>query len=185
MALGVSTTPVREALKRLEADGALVGRSKMAFFVNDPDQIDFAEVLDIRLSLEIQAIRTAAARATATELEPIRKILDEYEALLKSPDADEGIVLEINFRFHFEIYKMSGFPVLVQLIETLWLRIGPALHKSILRGKKAEIAAGHREMLEALATRDPDRAKSALRNDLISAGRVVIPQLRARPQAVA
>ena len=183
VALGVSATPVREALKRLEADGALVGRNKTAFFVNDPDQSDFAELLDIRLSLEIQAIRAAALRATANDLNPVRRIYEEYKRLLASSDAAEGKVLAINFSFHFEIYKISGSPLLVQMIETLWLRIGPALHSSIVHGKNAELAIGHGEMLDALAARDPNRAEAALRNDLVNAARAVIPQLRPRLQS--
>jgi DNA-binding GntR family transcriptional regulator len=183
VALGVSPTPVREALKRLESDGALLGFNKRAFYVSDPDQVDFAELLEIRLNLEVQAIRAAARRATFSDLEPIREINREYERLLASDDDVEGVgnVLLINFRFHFEIYKLSGSPLLVQLIETLWLRIGPSLNRFVVHYKHSDISNFHGQMLDALARQDPDGAEAALRSDLVIAARAVLPQLRARP----
>lgn len=181
VALGVSPTPVREALKRLESDGALLGWNKRAFFVSDPDQVDFAELLEIRLSLEVQAIRAAARRATAVNLELIREINREYERLLASDDAEgPGNVLAVNFRFHFEIYKLSGSPLLVQMIETLWLRIGPSLNRFVVHYRHSDISNFHGQMLEALARQDPDGAEAALRSDLVIAARAVLPQLRAR-----
>jgi DNA-binding GntR family transcriptional regulator len=182
VALGVSPTPVREALKRLESDGALLGSNKRAFFVIDPDQVDFAELLEIRLNLEVQAIRAAARKATPDDLEPIREINREYERLLASDDLDGvGTVLLVNFRFHFELYKLSGSPLLVQMIETLWLRIGPSLNRFVVHYRHSDISNFHRQMLDALARQDPDGAEAALRSDLVIAARAVLPQLRVRP----
>lgn len=180
VALGVSTTPVREALKRLEADGALVGQSKQAFFVNDPDQVDFQELLNIRLSLEIQAIRASAQRATAGDIEPIRRINKEYERLLNGGDGAPSRILDFNFRFHFEIYKLSRSPLLVQMIETLWLRIGPAFNRYVSHYRNSEITCFHGQMLEALERQDPDEAEAALRRDLVIGANAVVSQLRAR-----
>jgi DNA-binding GntR family transcriptional regulator len=180
VALGVSSTPVREALKRLESDGALLGCNKRAFFVSDPDQVDFAELLEIRLNLEVHAIRAAARKVQPDDLEPIREINREYERLLASDEDNVGNVLVVNFRFHFEIYKLSRSPLLVQMIETLWLRIGPSLNRYVAHYKHSAMSSFHGQMLEALARQDPDGAEAALRSDLVVAARAVLPQLRAR-----
>lgn len=177
-ALGVSPTPVREALKRLEGDGALVSKSKSAFFVNDPDATGYGEILEIRLNLESLAIRKAAAAATEAALKPARRINDMHTKLLKSEPANTARSLALNFRFHFELYKLSGSKTLVSMIESLWLRIGPALHKYTPASDDNRICSFHGRMLDAVARHDADAAEAAVREDLSAAGESIIAQLR-------
>lgn len=179
-ALGVSPTPVREALKRLDADGAVVSRNKSAFFVYDPDKVDFAELLEIRLNLEGMAIRLAAMKARKTDLVLLSKINNEYQQILSGSDPSSSYSLQVNFRFHFELYKLSGSRTLVEMIETLWLRIGPTLQRHMPPHGDMSISTFHNRMLQAVASNDPEAADAALRDDLTSAARDLIPQLRAR-----
>jgi DNA-binding GntR family transcriptional regulator len=178
---GVSPTPVREALKRLDANGALISRSKSAFFVNDPNQVDYAEILEIRLMLEGKAIRRAADRATKENLELIHKLNQDY-ARLQSMGRNilvEG--LRANFRFHFEMYKLADSTQLINIIEILWLRIGPALHHYVPPRDDLRIISFHNQMVEALVNGDADAAEKAVVLDLTTAAEAIIPLLKPAP----
>lgn len=179
--LGVSPTPVREALKRLDGDGAVVSRSKSAFFVYDPDKVDLAELFEVRLMLEGRAIRTAALNASKADISRIREINDEYQELLARKDHSRRDALQANFRFHFEIYKLSRSSVLVEMIEAIWLRIGPALHRYMPSHSDTSISDFHGRMLDALAGKDPEAAEAALHSDLNKGFETIEPQLRSRP----
>jgi DNA-binding GntR family transcriptional regulator len=179
-ALGVSPTPVREALKRLDADGAVVSKNKSAFFVYEPDKVDFAELFEVRMLLESRAIRNAAANASAGDMHIIGAINDEYQRLLASENRPIAYTLQVNFRFHFELYKLSRSKVLVEMIEVLWLRIGPTLQRYMPSHGDMRISVYHNRMLEAVARNDPDAAEEALRDDLMGGYQTIEPQLRAR-----
>jgi DNA-binding GntR family transcriptional regulator len=180
-ALGVSPTPVREALKRLDADGALVSRNKSAFFVYEPDKVDFAEILAIRLNLEGYAIRSAATNARQGDLAALGRINDEYQKVLNGDDPSSPYSLQVNFKFHFETYKLSGSAILVEMIETLWLRIGPTLQRYMPVRGDMSVSLFHNQMLDALARNDPDSAEDALRRDLTTAYDAIVPQLSDGP----
>lgn len=180
-ALGVSVTPVREALKQLEADGALTSRSKSAFFVNDPSRIEYEQITELRLSTEGLAIRKAAAVATPADIAVIRRAKQEYEDVQRAPDRAIALALPPNFRFHFAIYRLSGSPILLKVIETTWLRIGPALHRYMRNVDEIEPGLRiHDEMVRALERNDPDAAEEALRRDLLDAAELIYPELRER-----
>ncbi len=168
--MGVSSTPVREALKHLEADGALTSRNKSAFFVNSPSRKEFRQILEIRLQLEGLAIRQAAAVATADDVARLRALNDQYEALLRDPNPNKSSSLLPNCQFHFDIYRMAGSDILMKMIESLWLRIGPMLYNFVSQVHyPGDTAPEHREMLDALARNDATAAEAALQRDLVGA----------------
>ena len=172
----ISPTPVMVALKRLEADGALEGKSQSAFYVRDPNQKEFREILEIRLALELLAVRIAADKVTKAAIAKLIELNGEYEEQVKIAKYPDRI-FERNFKFHFEIYKQSSSDALVAMIETLWLRIGPTLHKYISFSEINATPNIHGEILDALQKGDGDAAAAALRKDLESAFRVVLPLL--------
>ena len=175
-ALLVSPTPVMVALKRLEADGALVSKSQSAFYVKDPNQKEFRDILEIRLSLELLAVRKAAEHVTPADIKKLHALNKAYEQQMNKAKNPNG-VFEQNFRFHFEIYKLSASDILVAMIETLWLRIGPTLHRYMGFAEIKWTPNIHGEILEALQHRDGEAAAAALRKDLESAFKVVLPLL--------
>lgn len=180
-ALGVSPTPVREALKQLEADGALTSRSKSAFFVSDPDQGEYEEIVELRLSLEGLAIRKAALAATQRDVVRLRKTNKAYESALKRGRPHLHLALVPNFEFHFQMYGLAGSTMLVGMIESTWSRIGPALHSFMMRADAPLLSSdAHWRMVEALAANDPEAAERALRQDIEGAAEVILPALRPR-----
>lgn len=172
--LGVSPTPIREALKRLEGDGVLVSRRKSAFFVNDPDITEFNEILEIRLELEGLAIRQAAAKATRAKLAAAIAANQAYMRVLSRHPANATETLSANFRFHFELYKLSESATLVDIIKSLWLRIGPCLRHYSPSQASRSIGKYHQHMLDSVARGNADEAEAALRQDLTTAARAIV-----------
>jgi DNA-binding GntR family transcriptional regulator len=179
--LGVSQTPIMVALKRLEADHALKSRNRSAFYVHEPSQEEFREILDIRLTLEVMAIRRAARNVTPKDIAVLRRIneacgvgpnLQPKDRLARAREA-----LAQNFRFHFEIYSHCGSATLINLIERFWLRVGPMLHRYLGHDGVITMPDLHQGIISALERKDEEGAELALRYDLNVAFSVIVPQL--------
>jgi DNA-binding GntR family transcriptional regulator len=146
-ALGVSTTPLREALRRLEAE-RLVQRAAHRQVVIAPLSIrELHELYQIRLHLDSLSVRMAAKEANPG-------LVAEAEKHLASPDPDHPHHgLELNRAFHRTIYSASGNDVLTEILDWLWDRTDR--YRILLTGDPAdaEVAAGeHRELLSLLAS---------------------------------
>lgn len=122
-AMNTSPMPVREALRRLEAQRALVLCPGRTLAVPELTRAEFEEVRDLRATLEGMATERAATQASREQLHQIHRLCIEMQRL---SERDEGTrYLEKNREFHFTIYRASGHEILLGMIETLWLRIGP------------------------------------------------------------
>src|SRR5471030_616438 len=121
--LGVSLTPVREAIRRLVAEGALEMRPSRSVRVPLMTKDKLLELRDIRMALEGLATEKAAALATPAQIARLRRIASDLLAVRCRGDtsADRQKIRE----FHFAVYAIAGRPTLLQLIEGLWLRTGP------------------------------------------------------------
>jgi len=171
-ALGTSVMPVREALQRLAAERALEIVANRSIRVPLKNEESFEELLQMRLMLEGRAAGLAAQRATPAELDQVRRFNHGFD---DSPDDDAAAArLFANREFHFAIYRAARSPLLLSLIEMLWLQSGPYLMAPIrwrtTRGEGGSyFAAGvvhHRELIEALAARDSDAAARAVQDDI-------------------
>ncbi len=167
-ALGVSATPVREALKRLEAEGAVESRDRSAIYVLELTREAYREVLEVRLRLEGLAARQSAAGFD-------RAAMKQAVALDKRLRGARGAseFLSWNFRFHFFIYQRANSPYLLSLIENTWLKIGPSLNRFIAEVEQEETYGAHARILDALDRNDGDAAEAALRDDLVGAAEVI------------
>jgi DNA-binding GntR family transcriptional regulator len=124
--LGVSLTPVREAIRRLVAEGALEMQPSRSVRVPLMTRDKILELRDIRLALEGLAVEKAAALATAPHVARLRRIVADLMAVRSRGDttADRQKIRE----FHFALYAIANQPTLLQMIEGLWLRTGPYLN---------------------------------------------------------
>lgn len=173
--LGVSPTPVRDALKRLEADGVIEGRSKSAYFVITLSREQYIEVLYLRQIIEGHAAARAAIKAKPSDVRRIQAIQDRY---MGARDLEESV--RIDFAFHFEIYKLANCQILMDVIENLWMRIGPSMY---LHGDGYDLAAvgkNHQRLIDALKRNDPVNAEASLRIDLLDAMKVIAPKLSSK-----
>jgi DNA-binding GntR family transcriptional regulator len=162
--LGVSRTPVREALVRLLADGH-VTRVNGGYFVAMPDFTDLRDLYDLRITLELRgigrAIESDAVTHDAAVLEPLR---DHWRAMWDDrPDPAPDFVL-IDEDFHVTLLRSSGNAVLTSTLEGINARIRPVRMYDFLTEQRIELTiAQHLQVVEAvLATRLSD-AVGALR----------------------
>ena len=170
--LGISLTPVREAVRRLVAEGALIDTPSRTLIVPKFDRQRMADLKSARLALETLVLDRAMARATA-------EWIDALEATLHAPDAAgrTGPDLRQNHAFHFTLYRQADSQVLLPMVQALWLQYGTYLHLIMKHPQVARIADHrfHHAIIEALRRGDRDGARAALAQDIERSFRVLAP----------
>ncbi len=163
-AFGVSTMPVREALKRLAAAGALTIVTGRSMGIPRLSLAKLADLRRVRLNIEGLATEWAAQSIEADEVERLREQCARLDRAVANEDVKE--YLSANRAFHFIIYNATRSPTLVGVIETLWLQISP--YFNLLHGSGNYVRANtqHQTILAALASRDPEGARQALNTDI-------------------
>jgi len=171
--LNAGMTPVREAIRRLASEGALTIQDNRRVRIPRPDQRQIADLGLARSKLEPELASRAAACVDADALEEIEATQAAARAALDRGDL--GAFLRANHRFHFLIYKAAGSDILTQVVDGLWLRLGPALRvmsefwqaeSGALGGDPAGMLAFHPEVIDALRRRDSADAARAMRRDV-------------------
>ena len=112
--LGVSRTPIREAIRKLELEGLVLMIPRKGAEVAEITEKSLKDVLEIRRALEDLAVRLACEKITKEELKELEKAGDEFKKVLKSQDITE--VAEADVRFHDVIYMATDNPKLIQLL---------------------------------------------------------------------
>lgn len=161
--LGISPTPVRDALSRLQADAALEALPNRAFRLPIPSIDEYRQLAIMRVRLEECAVQHAAALITPEETLKISQLYDEMLSLVDQP---RDVYLAAHRRFHFGIYEAARMPLLREAIERLWLRIGPLMHASSNEDEQPLDDKTHAEIVRALKAGDPVAATAAVRDDL-------------------
>lgn len=171
--LGVSMTPVREAVRRLVAEGALIDTPSRTLKVPEFDARRAADLMAARLALEHLVLDQAMDRIDTAGIEALEGILTRARgAPANLPD------LVANHDFHFTLYHQSGSDVLVPVIEALWLQYGAYLNLIINRPSAGEIEehSHHHEIVAALRTGDRAAAHAALHADITRSFGFLIPE---------
>jgi len=174
---GVSLTPVREAIQRLVAERALTIENARTIRVPRLGVETYREILKIRLELEPMAAREAAARMDNAEMDRLDDVVAAHLAAIQAGEAHK--TLTANTDFHMSIYRASGQQVLVGIIESLYLRVGPTLN--LLFPLYCGSLTGHETHLlavEALRRRDGDALAQAVRDDLTHGAKFLIRLLQ-------
>lgn len=164
-ALGVSLTPVREALRRLVAEGAFEMQPSRSVRVPLMTRAKALELRDIRTALEGLAAAKAAEVANKAQVAELRRIAREILAHRRR--GDEVGDRENVRAFHFAVYALSGQPTLLRVIEGLWLQTGP--YMNLLYPEFIASAGGparRLRVIEALAARDSVAARREIENDV-------------------
>lgn len=153
--LGVSRTPLREALNRL-VDAGLVERHRGGGYrVREVTAAEVAQVQQVRAHLELLAIRESVGHHGRVDLAVIEDLLDEHAA---ADPADIDVQFDLNRRFHLAVIAPCRNSYLLETIDRLW---DHPVHRRITRayieadaGNAARMVAEHREIVEALRTGD-------------------------------
>jgi DNA-binding GntR family transcriptional regulator len=163
--LNLSITPVREALKLLEAEGYVSGDSYRGARVVPFDASASGEILQLRLLLETQLVRGAVEKATAEDIRELNALAAEFEQAFDS--GDRASARGINYRLHRRMYDIAGMPQTLHFVQILWARYPFDLINAVEgRGKYA--AAEHDEILRAITVGDVSAAMLAMRKHIES-----------------
>ncbi|RAI01607.1 GntR family transcriptional regulator [Acuticoccus sediminis] len=166
-AFGVSPMPVREALTRLTAAGALTVVSGRTIGIPRLTRERLDDLTRVRLEVEQAAARWAAERSDAAMIETLRAALGRLQ------DAEQGgevaLYLRANYDFHFTVYRHAGSELMLGIIENLWLQISPYFHMLQSSGNYRISNHQHEAMLDALEAHDPVGAAGALAADIHAA----------------
>jgi DNA-binding GntR family transcriptional regulator len=154
--LGVSSTPVREALRRLEAEGYVANEPHRGTIVFWPEKGDIYETAVLRGMLEGRGAELAAKRVTASDLEQLREL---NRRLIGSKDRAESLALDR--QFHTHICEITGSSVLLNQLNLIWRALGDGAHIQI---KLEQWARQHQVIIDALAAGDCSEAKAATKS---------------------
>lgn len=162
--LGVSQTPVRDALSRLAAEGAVSIRSKRRVRVPPMTSERFDDLLNCRVTLETEAAVLALPHLTVQHVEQLRGIDAELDAAIANGDPDA--YMSANYRFHFTLYRAAGRPTLIQLIETVWLQFGPFMRVVYGRIGNTHLHDNHQGAIKAIVDKDAPALRTAIAADI-------------------
>jgi len=159
--LRVSRTPVREALRKLEAEG-LVMRSGSGLIVGALSEGELTELFYVREALEGMAARLAAENATPSEMAEIRELLEDMEAVRRRGDVEA--LRRLTGEFHQMVCRASHNNRLLQSLQALLDTVRQIKTSTLYgEGRPAEALKGHRNLLRAIEMRDGDRAEKLAR----------------------
>jgi len=176
--LGMSISPVREAVRQLETLGLAVHVPHRGARVSELNIRDLHDLYEARLALETLAVRRAAARFAEADAALARRHLDEYAASYERGDHREA--RSAHTAFHFTLYEASGSDWLVRLIRPAWENCERYRLMSIQgRGTVLERQQEHERILEACVRHDPDGAAEQLRRHLSLTANLVARQMGA------
>ena len=162
--LGVSQMPVREALSRLAAEGAVEIRSKRRIVVPLMTAARFKDLLRCRELLEPEAAVAALPFLDAARLKHLRAVDTALGLALKTGDVSG--YMESNLDFHFTIYRAQPRRTMLQLIETLWLQFGPYMRVVYGRFGTANLVDQHELAIRAVQERNATHLKRAILADI-------------------
>jgi DNA-binding GntR family transcriptional regulator len=169
--LSVGEMPVREALRRLTSEGAFEALPNRSARVPKLSRRHVEQILELRQYLEGRAAGLAARNITLVQIEQLRALQNGIEKSIEKGDSRTHTAL--NMAFHFEIYRIADNPVLIPLIQMLWLRMAPLAVNTVplLASKPAtfrKVGGEHHErLLAAFQARDPVGAEDAMHRELL------------------
>ncbi|HZK86694.1 MAG TPA: GntR family transcriptional regulator [Syntrophomonas sp.] len=175
--LGVSRTPVREALRKLELEGFIVMVPRKGAYVSDLTMKDVADVFEIRAALEGLAAALAAERITEEELETMERLLVEKGEAINLDDI--GKLVAVDTKFHEAMYQASRNERLSAIISNLREQIQRFRLTSLsIPGRKEDSLREHRNLLEAIQARDIQLARQLAQEHIENAENVLIDSLK-------
>lgn len=180
--LGVSRTPVREAIRKLELEGFVVMIPRRGTYVADLSIKDINEVFEIRTALDVLAAGLAVERITEDELEQLERLLVEISDLIEQNDAEK--IVEADGQFHDILYRASRNDRLVGIINNLREQFTRFRSISIAYpGRIQKTVEEHRRLVEAIASRDTDLAQQIAREHMENSEQTLLQDLNDRRHA--
>ncbi len=167
-----SPMPVREGLRQLVSDGALIDNAHRGVIVPEATVTVISDLVRVRCLIEGSAAEWAASTITAPEIDIISALNQRMSD--RAAHGDRADYLTLNREFHFTVYRAARSEVMVPIIERMWLRAGPWLN--IMR-EGVTLGQGldhHTEIIDSLIVGDGARARRALAADISDAGDILM-----------
>ncbi|MBK6632415.1 MAG: GntR family transcriptional regulator [Betaproteobacteria bacterium] len=181
MDLGISRTPLREALKILSAEGFVHIKPRRGCFVAELTPGDLEEIFPIMAMLEGRVAHEVAIKATADDLKRLAALHEKLEKHAAGHDVDR--YYEVNYVFHDALQELAGNRWLQHMIGDLRRLLRLSRHRSLkLEGRQQESLAEHRALMDALRRRDAAAAEEIMKNHLL-AQLVALRSMAARQEA--
>lgn len=179
--LGVSRTPVREAIRKLEREGFVVMVPRKGAFVAGISLKDIADIFEVRAALEALAAGLAAERIGDDELEELERLLVRMAEIIEENDV--SAFLESDTRFHDTLYRTSGNKRLIQILNNLQDEILRFRAVSLAYpGRLRKTLEEHRKIVEAIADRDVERAQAMAWRHIENAENSLLEAVRGRQE---
>ncbi|UUY09535.1 GntR family transcriptional regulator [Pseudomonas sp. J452] len=170
---GSSPMPVRAALQRLVAEGALEGEPQRSVRVPAMTRERYQNIFQVRLGLEGLAVELATPRLTPNDLAALRDCVARMDQAIEQRQVQA--YLDANSQFHLRLYGACGNPVLLRSIESLWLQIGPFFNR-LFTGADLSLRLNdfHEEAFAAIEAGDAKAARQFMEQDLLYFARFLL-----------
>ena len=160
--LGVSRTPVREALNRLEQEGFVTIQARKGIFINKKELPETLELIKVWAALESMAARLACEEATDEEIGRLRGIATQFSQDRAKANLDE--YSEANIQFHGTVMRISGCSKLQELGDDLFAHLEPIRRRAMRDSARTDRSVvDHMNIIEAVESRDADKAGQLVR----------------------
>ena len=176
--LGISRTPVREAIRKLEQEGYVIMMPRRGTYVSSVSVKDVKEIFEIRSALETLAAELATMRIEPDELDKLRALLTKIEGHIELKEGMDKIV-KTDVEFHGLLYQVSRNERLVAIISNLMEQLARFRTLSMsYPGRLKETLEEHRAMVEAIAAGDVDAARDAAERHMEQAEATLLKAMR-------
>ncbi len=167
--------PVREALTRLLAIGVVEIVSGRSVGVPSLGYEELTDLRNVRMEVEPLALRWAVRSRDDAFIADLEKLLVRLESTERSGDVSGHI--KANYQFHLRLYQQSHSPVLISIIDRLWLRVSPHLYRLERENQYKISNEHHRTIVQSVRDGDAQGATNALIDDLLDAYDILIRAL--------
>jgi DNA-binding GntR family transcriptional regulator len=162
--LGVSRTPIREAMSLLEQEGFVKTLPRRGIFVLRKTKKEIIEMIQVWAALESLAARLITLNASDAEIAGLRHLFDEFQGAGHSPEEQLDEYSDANIRFHQSIIRLSGNRQIADMTENLFIHVRAIRQMTIGQSNRAARSiVDHLNIIEALERRDTARAEELAR----------------------
>ena len=174
--LGVSRTPIREAIRKLEIEGLVINAPRRGAVVAEITLKDLRDVLEVRRNLENLAVKLACEKANEQDIRELKELHRSFISTLKNEDLTE--VAQADVKFHDKIYEITDNKRLIQILSNLreqmyryrFEYIKDELHRRVLVDEHAMI-------IEGIENKDVDKAKKYMEIHIINQEKTIVAKI--------
>lgn len=175
--LGVSRTPIREAIRKLELEGLVIMIPRRGAEVAEITEKSLSDVLEVRRALDALSVELACDRITEEEMQELKRACDEFEGAVKGKDV--SLIAKADVALHDIIVKATGNQRLQQLVNNLAEQMYRYRFVYIKdESQHDKLVAEHKEIYESIAKRDRERAAKAAKLHIDNQEKSIIRQIR-------